>query len=64
MKFYNREKELKNLRDIELSSKISSKMTVIVGHRDYTAYSGWLLEKFFIEKLKLSNQYSNVRKVS
>ena len=33
MKFYNREKELKNLRDIELSSKISSKMTVIVGRR-------------------------------
>ncbi|MEA3523740.1 MAG: ATP-binding protein [Campylobacterota bacterium] len=33
MKFYNREKELKNLRDIEASSKISSKMTVIVGRR-------------------------------
>jgi len=33
MKFYNREKELKNLRDIELSSKVSSKMTVIVGRR-------------------------------
>jgi len=33
MKFYNREKELKNLRDIENSSKLSSKMTVIVGRR-------------------------------
>ena len=33
MKFYNREKELKNLREIEESSKISSKMTVIVGRR-------------------------------
>lgn len=33
MKFYNREKELKNLRDIEKSSQISSKMTVIVGRR-------------------------------
>jgi AAA+ ATPase superfamily predicted ATPase len=33
MKFYNREKELKNLRKIEESSKDSSKMTVIVGRR-------------------------------
>lgn len=33
MKFYNREKELKNLREIEHSSKDSSKMTVIVGRR-------------------------------
>jgi len=33
MKFYNREKELKNLREIEESSKVSSKMTVIVGRR-------------------------------
>ena len=33
MKFYNREKELKNLKDIEVSSKTSSKMTVIVGRR-------------------------------
>jgi AAA+ ATPase superfamily predicted ATPase len=33
MKFYNREKELNNLREIENSSKISSKMTVIVGRR-------------------------------
>ncbi len=33
MKFYNREKELKNLKEIEISSKASSKMTVIVGRR-------------------------------
>lgn len=33
MKFYNREKELENLRDIQKSSLISSKMTVIVGRR-------------------------------
>ncbi len=33
MKFYNREKELKNLRAIENASKVSSKMTVIVGRR-------------------------------
>ena len=33
MKFYNREKELKNLKEIEVSSKASSKMTVIVGRR-------------------------------
>jgi len=33
MKFYNREKELKNLKEIENLSKTSSKMTVIVGRR-------------------------------
>ncbi len=33
MKFYNREKELENLKEIETSSKLSSKMTVIVGRR-------------------------------
>lgn len=33
MKFYNREKELKNLKDIKVSSLNSSKMTVIVGRR-------------------------------
>ncbi len=33
MKFYNREKELKNLKEIEKISKVSSKMTVIVGRR-------------------------------
>jgi len=33
MKCYNREKELENLREIEHSSKESSKMTVIVGRR-------------------------------
>jgi len=33
MKFYNRQKELQNLRDIQSSSLESSKMTVIVGRR-------------------------------
>jgi len=33
MKFYNREKELQNLHDIETSSKVSSKMTIVVGRR-------------------------------
>ncbi len=33
MRFYNREKELQILRDIERSSQVSSKMTVIVGRR-------------------------------
>lgn len=33
MKFYNREKELENLRVIEEASKVSSKMTVVVGRR-------------------------------
>lgn len=33
MKFYNREKELKNLEEIQNLSKTSSKMTVIVGRR-------------------------------
>ncbi len=33
MKFYNRQKELKNLHLIEIASKESSKMTVIVGRR-------------------------------
>ena len=33
MKFYNREKELKNLKTIEKASKISAKMTIIVGRR-------------------------------
>ncbi len=33
MKFYNRQKELENLKNIELLSKKSSKMTVIVGRR-------------------------------
>lgn len=33
MKFYNREKELQNLKDIQVSSLTSSKMTVIVGRR-------------------------------
>ena len=29
-------------------------------NRDYTTYSGKFLEKYFIEKLKLSNQYSDI----
>jgi len=29
-------------------------------NRDYTTYSGRFLEKYFIEKLKLSNQYSDI----
>ncbi len=33
MQFYNRQKELKILRDIQKSSLISSKMTIIVGRR-------------------------------
>lgn len=33
MKFYNREKELTNLQEIEIASKTSSKMTIIVGRR-------------------------------
>jgi len=33
MKFYNREKELHNLREIEEASKESSKMTIVVGRR-------------------------------
>ncbi len=33
MKFYNREKELKNLKKIEQASKESAKMTIIVGRR-------------------------------
>lgn len=33
MKFYNREKELQNLKNIQISSFESSKMTVIVGRR-------------------------------
>ena len=33
MKFYNREKELQNLRAIEEAAKESSKMTVVVGRR-------------------------------
>lgn len=29
-------------------------------HRDYTTYSGHFLEKYFIEKLKLSQNYSDI----
>lgn len=33
MKFYNREKELQNLKAIEEASKESSKMSIVVGRR-------------------------------
>ena len=33
MKFYNREKELENLKKVEQASKASAKMTIIVGRR-------------------------------
>jgi len=33
MKFYNREIELKNLKEIEVASKNSSKMSIIYGKR-------------------------------
>lgn len=33
MKFYNRKKEIQKLKEIEESSKKSSKMTIIVGRR-------------------------------
>ena len=33
MKFYNREKEIKNLRQIEESSKNGAKMSIIIGRR-------------------------------
>jgi len=29
-------------------------------YKDYITYSGYFLEKYFIEKLKLSNHYSNI----
>jgi AAA+ ATPase superfamily predicted ATPase len=51
MKFYNREKELKNLRKIEESSKDSSKMTVIVGRRRIGKTK--LIQEAYKEKLYL-----------
>lgn len=51
MKFYNREKELKNLREIESSSKESSKMTVIVGRRRIGKTK--LIQEAYIEKVYL-----------
>jgi uncharacterized protein len=51
MKFYNREKELKNLKEIESASKISSKMTVIVGRRRIGKTK--LIQKAYKEKVYL-----------
>lgn len=49
MKFYNREKELALLRQIEESSQVSSKMTVIVGRRRIGKTK--LVQKAFDHKL-------------
>jgi len=49
MKFYNREKELEKLRQIEKTSHISSKMTIIVGRRRIGKTK--LIKKAFPEKL-------------
>lgn len=51
MKFYNREKELENLRDIQKSSLESSKMTVIVGRRRIGKTK--LIKEAFPEKIYL-----------
>jgi AAA+ ATPase superfamily predicted ATPase len=51
MKFYNREKELQNLRDIQKSSLQSSKMTVIVGRRRIGKTK--LIKEAFPEKVYL-----------
>ncbi len=51
MKFYNREKELKNLKKIETSSKLTSKMTVIVGRRRIGKTK--LIQKAYSEKVYL-----------
>jgi len=51
MKFYNREKELKNLKKIESSSKLTSKMTVIVGRRRIGKTK--LIQKAYSEKVYL-----------
>jgi len=51
MKFYNREKELKNLKEIEGLSKTSSKMTIIVGRRRIGKTS--LIKHAYKEKLYL-----------
>jgi len=51
MKFYNREKELKNLRAIDSASKVSSKMTVIVGRRRIGKTK--LIQEAYAEKIYL-----------
>lgn len=51
MKFYNREKELQNLKDIEYLSQESSKMTVIVGRRRIGKTK--LIKEAYIKKVYL-----------
>ena len=51
MKFYNREKELKNLQNIQELSTTSSKMTVIVGRRRIGKTS--LIKEAYKEKVYL-----------
>ena len=51
MKFYNREKELQNLRAIEVASKESSKMTVVVGRRRIGKTT--LIKKAYIDRVYL-----------
>lgn len=51
MKFYNREKELQNLKDIQISSFESSKMTVIVGRRRIGKTK--LIKEAYTEKIYL-----------
>lgn len=51
MRFYNREKELKKLKEIEKSSKLTSKMTIIVGRRRIGKTK--LIQKAYSEKVYL-----------
>jgi len=51
MKFYNREKELKKLREISILSKQSSKMSIIVGRRRIGKTS--LVKEAFEDKIYL-----------
>ncbi len=51
MKFYNREKELKNLHNVQTQSTVSSKMTVIVGRRRIGKTS--LIKQAYKEKVYL-----------
>jgi len=51
VKFYNRKKELENLRAIEEASKVSSKMTVVVGRRRIGKTT--LIKKAYSDKVYL-----------
>ena len=51
MKFYNREKEIKNLQKVEQASKKSAKMTIIVGRRRIGKTT--LIKEVYPEKLYL-----------